>query len=556
MKNPKPNSNLFDSNKRKVKFSSKKQLKTIEECPETEDIIKKINAIDFSTEKSFETPFITLTKTINKVNNLNKSISVPNLFNENFEEIPSDMKSLKGEEINDSNYLEVISKFFNIKDKKEEKNTNNINKLLIKEKSNRILMLLQKCNLNKICLDKMNKFICSFNNLNTNLYQPLDIILDIVLELIVKIQEEYSIKNELINKLNNISLNKESYEKQIYEIKNELQNKEEQLEKLMNKETLENIDVNNKKENNQQELLFLINNMKKENQFLFEKVLGYKTQVKKLLSGLKILYEKHKISLEEISKLKSKKTKDLSIVTEYNFEINGINKNRNSSSYTNIRINTENNITTKMIRQISNLANNLIKLLYDINTMLFKCDFNLIRISKNYKIPLNDINEITPIVDINFLLQEKNFVLFSKCISCNLDIINNKIINLASIISSNNLKLKKDNKTSSVSIKNSNEIPKNSSISRISRINTSIKFFSPENKNGTKTMKNYINLKKTRNNIRNQKLMRNSTSRDGLSFMNYYNHNNDLDNILMIKKNSTNKVINQTVNLEKQKNKK
>ena len=556
MKNPKPNSNLFDSNKRKVKFSSKKQLKTIEECPETEDIIKKINAIDFSTEKSFETPFITLTKTINKVNNLNKSISVPNLFNENFEEIPSDMKSLKGEEINDSNYLEVISKFFNIKDKKEEKNTNNINKLLIKEKSNRILMLLQKCNLNKICLDKMNKFICSFNNLNTNVYQPLDIILDIVLELIVKIQEEYSIKNELINKLNNISLNKESYEKQIYEIKNELQNKEEQLEKLMNKETLENIDVNNKKENNQQELLFLINNMKKENQFLFEKVLGYKTQVKKLLSGLKILYEKHKISLEEISKLKSKKTKDLSIVTEYNFEINGINKNRNSSSYTNIRINTENNITTKMIRQISNLANNLIKLLYDINTMLFKCDFNLIRISKNYKIPLNDINEITPIVDINFLLQEKNFVLFSKCISCNLDIINNKIINLASVISSNNLKLKKDNKTSSVSIKNSNEIPKNSSISRISRINTSIKFFSPENKNGTKTMKNYINLKKTRNNIRNQKLMRNSTSRDGLSFMNYYNHNNDFDNILMIKKNSTNKVINQTVNLEKQKNKK
>lgn len=556
MKNPKPNSNLFDSNKRKVKLSSKKQLKTIEECPETEDIIKKINAIDFSTEKSFETPFITLTKTINKVNNLNKSISVPNLFNENFEEIPSDMKSLKGEEINDSNYLEVISKFFNIKDKKEEKNTNNINKLLIKEKSNRILMLLQKCNLNKSCLDKMNKFMSSLNNLNTNVYQPLDIILDIVLELIVKIQEEYSIKNDLINKLNNISLNKENYEKQIYAIKNELQNKEEQLEKLMNKDTLENIDVNNKKENNQQELLFLINNTKKENQFLFEKALGYKTQLKKILSGLKILFEKHKISLEEISNLKSKKSKDLSIVTEYNFEINGINSNKNSNLYNNIRINTENNITTKMIRQISNLANNLIKLLYDINTMLFKCDFNLVRISKNYKIPLNDINEITPIVDINFLLQEKNFVLFSKCISCNLDIINNKIINLASVISSNNYKLNKDKKTSSVSIKNSNEIPKNSSISRISRINTSIKFFSPENKNGSKTMKNYINLKKTRNDIRNQKLMRNSTSRDGLSFMNYYNHNNGFDNILMIKKNSTNKVINQTVNLEKQKNKK
>jgi hypothetical protein len=402
--------------------------------------------------------------------------------------------------------------------------------------------------------------LCLFNNLNTNIYQSIDNILDIVLDLIVKIQEEYSIKNDLINKLNNISLNKENYEKQIYAIKNELQNKEEQLEKLMNKETIENCDVNSKKENNQQDLLFLINNTKRENQFLFEKVLGYKTQVKKILSGLKILYEKHKTSLEEINKLKYKKYIDLSIATEYNFGINRINSNKNTNSYNNIRINTENNITTKMIRQISALANNLIKLLYDINTMLFKCDINLIRISKNYKIPLNDINEITPIVDINFLLQEKNFVLFSKCISCNLDIINNKIINLASAISSNNYKLNKENKTSSVSMKNSTEFPKNSNISRISRLNTSIKFFSPENKNGTKTMKNYINLRKTRNNIRNQKLIRNSTSRDGLSFMNYYNHNNDLDNILTIKKNSTNKtinkVINQTVNLEKQKNKK
>ena len=53
-------------------------------------------------------------------------------------------------------------------------------------------------------------------------------------------------------------------------------------------------------------------------------------------------------------------------------------------------------------------------------------------------------------------------------------------------------------------------------------------------------MKNYINLKKTRNNMRNQKLTRNSTSRDGLS---YLNSNKKSD-----------QAINQTMNLEKQKN--
>ena len=62
-----------------------------------------------------------------------------------------------------------------------------------------------------------------------------------------------------------------------------------------------------------------------------------------------------------------------------------------------------------------------------------------------------------------------------------------------------------------MTLKNSNELPKNSSIKSI---NQSVKFFSPENKSGSKTMKNYINLRRTRNAIRNQKLVRNSTSKD------------------------------------------
>ena len=301
--------------------------------------------------------------------------------------------------------------------------------------------------------------------------------------------------------------------------------------------------------------MFLINNAKKENQFLFEKILNYKMQIKKILSSSKILFEKHKICLEEIDKLKSKSNKNLSIETVNNIVM--IPKKGNyclKENDSNSKINKRNSNNTNSNNEIYTLANKLISLLLKINRTLFKLDFNLIKINSNSKVPLNDISEINPTIDINFLMQEKNFQLFSKYISCNIDIINNKIINISKNLYANNNKINKENKNSSMTLKNSSEIIKNSNISRF---NQSIKFFSPENKNASKTMKNYINLKKTRNNMRNQKLTRNSTSRDGLSYLNFYN-NNDSENITVIKKNNSNKksnqVINQTMNLEKQKN--
>ena len=565
MKNQKQNSNLFEGNKSKIKIPSKKYLNTIEECPETEDIIKKLEVMDFSTDKSFETPFISLSKTrdkiINKIYNLNKSISFPDLGLDNNNEIPSDMNTVKEEDINDSNYMQILSKFLNInKEMKEDNKNKDVNKLVLNEKINRIYMIIQTCNLNKNCLDKMNKFISSINNINPNLLQSIDLILEVIFELLAKIQEEYLLKNDLINKLNNVSLKKEDYEKQIYSIKNELLSKEKELEKLMDLDTNNN-SSSKSENNNQQNLVSLINNTKKENQFFFEKILGYKSQIKKILAGSRILFEKHKICLEENEKLKSKKKiTNFSKVNVFNFEIKGKIQNKklkSSTSYNNIHINSERNKKTNNEKQVISLTNNLIKLVIDINSTLFKCDFNIIKISKNNKPKLNDIFEINHDIDINFLLQEKNFKLFSKYISCNLDIINNKIINLPNILfMNNNNRSNKDNKNSSVTMKNRSELSKNLNSSRI---NHSLNFFSPGNKNGSKNMKNYISLRKTRNIIRNQKLIRNATSRDGLTFMNFYN-DNDLESIPLFKKNNsirtTNKLFNQTVNLEKERNSK
>ena len=560
MKNQKQNSTIFNSNKQKAKISSKNHLNTIEECPESDDIIKKLEAMNFTTDKSFETPFISLSKTrdniINKIKDLNKSISFPEFYVENSAGKNSDLKSLKNEDINDSNYLEVISKFLNINKEKDEVKENNtgINELVLNEKINRIYMFIQKCNLNKSCLDKMNKFMSLVNNISINL-QPIDSLLEVIFELLSKIQEEYSIKNDLINY---ISTKKENYEKQIYEIKSELQNKEKQLEKLMNIETMGNL-PNKIENNNQLAIVTLLNNVKKDNQILFEQIVDYKSQIQNLLTGCKILYEKHQICLAENEKLKSKNIKNFSKVTVNNIEIKGkvtIQKSKSSVSFKNIRMNTEYNNNENMSSIVNSLTNNLIKLLLDINQMLFKYDYNLHKINKNNKIPLNNINEIIPNIDINFLIKEKNFQLFSKYISCNLDIINNKIINLSNNLSINTNRFKKENKNSSMTLKNSNELLKNSSLKSI---NQSVKFFSPENKSGSKTMKNYINLRRTRNAMKDQKFVRNSTSKDGVSFINFYK-NSDLDNFSVSKKNSPNKKINklfnQTVNIEKQGNKK
>ena len=326
----------------------------------------------------------------------------------------------------------------------------------------------------------------------------------------------------------------------------------------MNIETIGNL--HNKIENNNQlAVLSIINDVKKENRILFNQIEEYKSQIQNLSTGCKILYEKHKICLEENEKLKSKNANNFSKVTVNNIEIKAkstLQKSKSSVSFKNIRVNTENNNKVNMISQVNSLANDLIKMILDINQMLLKYDYNLHRINKNNKIPLNNINEINPNIDIDFLLEEKNFKLFSKYISCNLDIINNKIINMSNSLSINTNRFNKDNKNSSMTMKNSSELMKNSSIKSI---NQSVKFYSPENKSGSKTMKNYINLRRTRNAIRNQKLLRNPTSRDGLTFMNFYK-NNDSDNFTVSKKNSPNTKVNlpfnQIVNMEKQGSKK
>ena len=541
-------------------LKKEKYLNPIEECPETDDIIKKLDNLDFSSDgKSFETPYISLSKTKTKKYVQSNSISIPYLINDNsIEDFPLELKSKNNEDIF---YYKNISNILNnnYNNKKEEKNNiiysdnnNDIYFLLLKEKINRICMLVQNYNINQKCYYKMSNLIYLINELNNNqCYKPIDYALDVILELLSKIKDEYKIKDELINKLNNISLNKEDYENKIFEIKKELIYKEKEIENLKrNKKN--NIDKKEIMDNSNQKLLSEINNMKIENNFLFNTVLSYKNQFKKICYEYKNLYDKYKICLGEIDNIDKKEKKYFIKDKLYSFTLNMKSTNNEIKSNS---FNKANDIFSNN-SVIKKLVNDLISLLMDINKMLFKYDFALVKMSKinNFKTPLNDIKDLNPNLDIMYLLNEHNYRIFSKYFLCNMDIIYNKIINSIKgnkIVNSNkNLKESKKSFTDKKKI-NGKVISLNNS-----RTNQSINMYVPENNSNSKSFKSYISIKKNRNKEKNKKFVRNSTSRNGFSFLNFYS-DTDLEGKSIIKKHITNYKINKkfshTVNIEKSK---
>ena len=546
MKNKKPNS-YFSSNSN-ILSPSTKNLNPIDECPETDDIIKKLENLNFSSDgKSFETPFISREKKSKNFNpNSNKYISIPNLINDNIiDDFPKDLKSIKDEELSD--YDLIINSLIK-KETKEEKNQNDVYEVLIKEKINRICMLIQKHNINQKCFYKMNNLVTDINVQNASNYRRFDGILDVVLELLDKIREEHEIKEELINKLNNISLNKEDYEKKILEIKKELIYKEREIETLLEKNKSYN-DKNKDNSFSSQNLLFEMKNVKKENQFLFDKILNYKAQIKKICYEYINLYNKYKICLNGKNN-HDEKDKNIYLIKEnpINFSLKySLNKKYNNHLNNNSSINS----------MIKKLVNDLISLLLDINKMIFKFDFSIVKMNKNnnLKTPLNDIKDLTSNLDVNYLLNKNNYKIFSKYLLCNMDIIYNKIINSNKnnipITTNSYFKSPKDFKRTSDEKKKING--KTMSLNN-SRVNQTINLYVPEKMSGSRNLKYYMSIRKKCDKEKKKNMTRNSTSRNGLSFLNFYS-DADLEGNSLIKKSNSkiNKKLSYTINIDKSK---
>jgi len=558
MKNKKQNSVITSYTN--IESPQNKFLKPIiEESSDTDEIFKKLENLNFSSEgKSFETPFKSISKKkTKKAFNKDKNISIPNLISDNIiDDIPSELKLMKEEDPSYSDFIDkfILSKHKNQKQDKNYEKSNDIYQILLKEKINRILISLQNYNISQKTYNKMNNSISYVNDLNNILYKPFDSCLDVILDLLSKIKEEYIIKEGLVNKLSDISLNKETYEKKMFEIKKELIYKEKEIETLMNDTSRKKTKNNSKKKSSSSSEL---NNVKKENQFLFEKVLSYKNQLKEVCAEYKTLYEKYKVCLKEID---MQKDKNKSFMKESTNDFMIVIKSNKSSPHKRIKSTTNYNLlnkssdklpisTSSNFANIKKLASDLISFLLDINQMIFKYDFTLMKINKNknLKSSLNDINTLNSNIDINFLKNEQNYKLFSKYFKCNLDIIYNKLINL--------------NKNNNINKNSKEKMKGNSRITSLnnSRTNQSINLYVPDKKCCAKSFKTYISIKrnmiKKKNN--NKNIFRNSTSRNG--FSSYLNIYSDMDidgnsNNTNTKKEMSNKIdkkYNSTFNLDK-----
>jgi len=218
------NDNIFNKNIAKDD-SLEKYFKPMEENHESDDILKQLENLNLSEEKSFDMPQKVFEPLINKkINEITPKIEPlsssakkrnPNVKEQinNGEETDDNNKEPKMENINDNNKQNIDEIISNGEENEK------LSEFLLREKLNRICASIQGYTLNQKCYQNMNNFIPFLSEISQNLYQPLDRLFDVFIELLCRIKQEFNVKENLIHKLNDISLNNEGYEKKIIEIK-------------------------------------------------------------------------------------------------------------------------------------------------------------------------------------------------------------------------------------------------------------------------------------------------------------------------------------------------
>ena len=345
--------------------SKKEESKTIKESPktakkeennasdanETEVLMKQLEFLSFTEDKSFEDP-ISFQRSIN-INNTNTKLDI-NLQNQN-------SKDFSGV---DNNYIPN----FEYNDKRE----------ILNLKLNNILttLRLSDIKLNIKYYGALFKFGDYFkdNILVTNYFTHINDLFNLIIELLFIIKKE--------NEKNEMSNNKKSKNGIIMKLEKEIHNKDKQIEALLNKLKVEQRKVQRTSKDNTNELILL----QKENKELYYQLSIYKTHIKKVDANNKILEQKlNSIIIDNLNK----KIKD-KISSDTN-NINNINNNININNFNNIfppTINLEendiglneadkNNFGSKknakeflMNQHIRKLNINLINLLKEINEKL------------------------------------------------------------------------------------------------------------------------------------------------------------------------------------------
>ena len=439
-----PNENNNDNlNKIKKDDSLDKYFNPIEESHESEDILKKLDNLNFSEETSFEMPQkifeplaqnnsnpININNKKNKEKNKNEKLSKYDLIsdnNNNKEENKNDLYyNSYNNPINEENYKENDSNGQlnnNIITKKE------ITEITLKEKLNSICLSLQGYTLKPKCYENLNNFIPCLTKISKELYQPFDLVLDVFIELLYRMKEEFNVKENLIQKLNNISVINDGYDKKILKLKKEIKDKDKEIGSLINKITFEKDKI---KDNSKSKILE-INSLKKENHTLNNRINLYKNKIRKMEADNKALQNKLRLYFFE-------KENRANYSTNINNEKNNyINVNNSNNINTNKDINNKNinnnqeefKINNEKYLLIKRLNMSLVYLLKDINKNICKYDFSLNKIindeiqGKNYEI--DDLDEN---IETNILIDKDNCKTLCKNFLFNMDVVNNKIIDI------------------------------------------------------------------------------------------------------------------------------
>ena len=420
------NNNTMVSQANKKDDSLDKYFKPLEDKYEADDILKQLEKLNLSDEKSFDVPQKAFQPLVQK------SVELSKKTNSNRKE-KKDMNKINIEDIYTNLSIKDLKKekYDLINEIKRDNIDNDINKMgqdeafsngeeneklsefLLKEKLNRICASIQGYTLNQKCYQNLNNFIPFLSQIPQNLYKPMDNLFDVYIELLMRIKQEFNVKENLILKLNNVSLNNEGYEKKLLKLKKELKEKEKEIGSLINKVNIEKEKI---KDNSKSKLLE-INTLKKENQQLNNKITLYKNQIRKTEADLKAVQSKLRYYIFE----KENRNNSSSNLTDKN----NSNKKENNNP-DEFKINNEKYLAIKKLNM------SLVYLLKDINKNICKYDFSLNKIINNDNQANNnyEIDDLSENIETNLLINENNCKNLCKNFLFNMDIINNKIIDI------------------------------------------------------------------------------------------------------------------------------
>jgi len=347
------------------------------EASETDEVLHQLADLNFSEEKNLN------------INNNEENNKINIEINDGEQNILNEL------EIKGQNPLKLDDNHNNNEEKP-------LSIILLKEKINRIYITMQGLNFREKELNNLTEFVPCLPNIKESNYESIDKLLDIDVELLSRIKDEIKIKEQFIQKLNNVSLGIENYEKKNLINQKKIKDKENEIILLTKRLNLEK----EKSKDNSKSITLENNSLKKENQELMDTILIYKNKLRKLEAEYQVIQEK---------------VKSMPINKENQNKISFISNNdvKNENGLNNSKINDK-------YFSIKKLNMSLTYLLKEVNKMLVKYDSSLINLMNN-KNCSDKVVDLNCNIETNLLLDDANMKIFRKNFLYNMDRIFKKI---------------------------------------------------------------------------------------------------------------------------------